>query len=57
METRTSAKFSGSGGFRNCWNDFLCENDSPEPTISLEWAENAAGDASDSLEVTGFNEP
>jgi len=27
--------FLGAGGSRSRWNGFLCENDSPEPTISL----------------------
>src|SRR5262249_35774634 len=50
METRTGPKFSRSSGFRNCWNDFLCENNSPKQTIGFEWSETTVGDASNSPE-------
>src|SRR5262245_8342695 len=56
MEPWTRAKLSRSGGVRNGRNSFLYENNSPEPTISRERAEKAAGDASNSLEVIRFNE-
>jgi hypothetical protein len=36
--------------------DFLYENDPAGSTINLERTENAAGDASNTLEVTRFDE-
>jgi hypothetical protein len=51
VETRTSIEFPWSSGNRGDWNDFLYENNSPEPTISSERFEKAVGDPAKSLEI------
>ncbi len=52
METRAGTKLSRSSGSRRRWNDFLCENDSPTPTSSIERFKKAVGDAPKSLEMS-----
>src|SRR4030095_433009 len=51
VETRTSIEFSRSSGNRSRWNDFLCQNDSPKPTISPERFEKRVGDEANSQEL------
>jgi hypothetical protein len=51
LETRTSTEFSRGSGNWSGWNDFLYQNDSPEPIISSERFEKAVGDPAKSLEL------